>query len=102
MVELHQLQCVVTIIETVRDGGGLGCGVDVHDLDVGSLSVVNNANPSEAMPRVTPPLKDDFAVKCNLAAGSNEDYLASGITEDGHREEVVGEAWKGMSHPGFR
>ncbi len=62
MVESDQLVCVVTVVETVRNGGGLRGGIIVHDLHVGCPSIVNNANPPEAMSGVVPPSEVDFAV----------------------------------------
>jgi hypothetical protein len=62
MVESDQLLCVVTVIESVRNGGGLRGGIVIHDLHVGCPSIVDNANPAEAILGVTPPLEDDFAV----------------------------------------
>ncbi len=49
MIELYQLLCVVTVVETVCNGGGLWGGVVVHDLDVGCPAIVNDTNPPEAM-----------------------------------------------------
>ncbi len=62
MVESDQLLCVVTVIETVRDSGRLRGGIVVHDLHVGCPSIVNNANPPEAISGVTPSSEDDFAI----------------------------------------
>ena len=62
MVESDQLLFVVTVVETVRDGSGLRGGIIIHDLHVGCPSIVNNANPPEAILGVTPPSQDDFAV----------------------------------------
>jgi hypothetical protein len=56
------LLCVVTVIESVRNGGGLRGGIVIHDLHVGCPSIVNNANPPEAMSGVVPPSEVDFAV----------------------------------------
>ncbi len=85
MVELRQLLCVVTIVETVRDGIRLWGGFVVSDLEVGSPSVVNNAHLPEAMLGVVPPSEDDFTIESYFASGSMEEYLASGITEDWYR-----------------
>jgi hypothetical protein len=85
MVELHQLLCVVTIVETLCNGIGLQGGFVVSDLEVGSSSVVDDAHPLEAMSRVAPPLEDDFAIESYFASGSMEEYLASGIAEDRYR-----------------
>ncbi len=85
MVELRQLLCVVTIIETVHDGVGLQGEFVVSDLEVGSPSIVNNGHPPEAMSGVVPPSEDDFAVESYFASGSMEEYLASGIAEDWYR-----------------
>jgi hypothetical protein len=81
MVELHQLLCVVTIVETVRDDVGLQGGFVVSDLEVGSPSIVNDAHPPEAMLGVAPPSEDDFTVESYFTSGSMEKYLASGVTE---------------------
>ncbi len=62
MVESDQLLCVVTVVETVHNGGGLRGGIVAHDLHVGCPSIVDNANPPEAVLGVTPPLEDDFSV----------------------------------------
>jgi hypothetical protein len=62
MVETDQLLCVVTVVETVRDGGGLRGGIIVHDLHVGCPSIVKDGNPPEGISRVTPPLEDDFSI----------------------------------------
>ncbi len=62
MIELYQLLCVVTVIETVCNSGGLWGGVVVHDLDVGCPAIVDNTNPPEAMSGVAPSSEDDFTV----------------------------------------
>ncbi len=62
MVESDQLLCVVTVVENVCNGGGLRGGIIVHDLHVGFPSIVNDANPPEAISGVTPPSEDDFAI----------------------------------------
>jgi hypothetical protein len=62
MVESDQLLCVVTVVESVRNGGGLRGGIVVHDLHVGCPSIVNNANLPEVILGVMPPSEDDFAI----------------------------------------
>ncbi len=62
MIESYQLLCIVTVVETVRNGGGLWGGVVVHDLDVSCPAIVNNTNPPEEMLGVVPSLEGDFTV----------------------------------------
>ena len=73
----------------------------VYDLDVGTPSVINDANSPEAMSGVTPSAKDDLTVECDFAAGGVEEYFATGVTEDWNGEKIVGQTWKGMGHPGI-
>ncbi len=85
MVELRQLLCVVTNVETVHDSIELRGGFVVSDLEVGSPSVINDAYLPEATLGVAPPLEDDFAVESYFASSSMEEYLASGVAEDWYR-----------------
>jgi hypothetical protein len=60
---MHQLLCVVAIVETVRNGSGLGdCDV-VVDLPFSCPAIIDNANMPEATLGVTPPSKDDLLSK---------------------------------------
>jgi hypothetical protein len=62
MIKMDQLLCVVAIIETASNRLGFGHGVVIEDFEVGSPSVVDDANPLKAMTVVTPPSENDFAV----------------------------------------
>jgi hypothetical protein len=62
MIESYQLLCVVTVIETVCNSGGLWGGLVVHYLHVGCPAIVNDTNPPEVMLGVAPSSEDDFTV----------------------------------------
>ncbi len=82
MIETCQLLCVVTIVETVRNGSGLRGGDIVINLQVGRPAIVDNANTPAAMFGVKPPLEDDFTIKSYFANGGVEEYIATGVIED--------------------
>ncbi len=82
MVEACQLLCIVTIIETVRNGSSWRGGDVVINLQVGCPAIINDANAPEAMLGVTPPSEDDFAIKSYFATGGIEEYFATRISED--------------------
>jgi hypothetical protein len=62
MIESYQLLCVVTVVETVCNGGGLWGGVVIHNLDVGCPAIANDTNPPNAMSGGVPSSEDDFTV----------------------------------------
>jgi hypothetical protein len=97
---MHQLLCIVAIIETVHNGSSLRGGDIVIDLQIGHPAIINNANTPEAMLGVTPPLEDDFAIKSYFATGGIEEYFATRIAEDCNGKEVVGEAGKAVGLAG--
>jgi hypothetical protein len=77
--------CIVAIIETVCNSSGLRGGDVVIKLSICCPAIIDDANTSEAMLGVTPPLEDDFAIKSNFANGGIEEYFATGIAEDCNR-----------------
>ena len=80
--------CVVTVIQAVCDL----CwwrGVIVFDLDVGSPSVIDNANSPEGMSGVSPSAQDDLTVECDFATSGVEEYLTAGVAEDRNGEKIV-------------
>jgi hypothetical protein len=79
---MHQLLCIVPIVETVCNDGGLRGGDIITDIQIGRPAIINNANTLEALLRVTPPLENDFAIKSYFATGGIEEYFTTGIAED--------------------
>ena len=100
MVKTDQLLCVVIVIQAVGALWWWRGGI-VANPEVGSPSVINDANSPEAMPRVTPTTKDDVAVECDFVAGGVEEHFTTGITEDWNGEKIVCQPWQGMGHMGI-
>jgi hypothetical protein len=79
---MHQLLCIVAIVETVHDGSGLRGGDIVINLQIGCPAIINDANMPEVTLGVMPPSEDDFTVKSYIATSGIEEYFATDIAED--------------------